>query len=174
MHLSGISKILGYGRQTSKQYLETLRHHTIITIADKRDKTVQKLYSILKRTDGFTDYHWRKAEFYRLTEIAESFFSPLPYKMILDYSTLQHIEKYQKELMKKHDDIEITFLSETEAIEEIKAKFVKQIKDGNDSLTISFVKLQMELYSDRGTDFTKSSEEIWEYLLLSKDKGDVS
>ena len=174
MHLSGISKILGYGRQKSKQYLETLRHYNIIAIADKRDKTVQKLYGILKKTDGFTDYHWRKAEFYRLTEIAESFFSPLPYKTILDYSTLQHIEKYRKELMKKHEDIEITLVSETEAIEEIKAKFVKQREAGNDNLTIAFVKRQMELYSDRGTDFTKSPEEVWDYLLSSKDKGVLS
>jgi len=30
---------------------------------------------------------------------------------------------------------------------------------------------QIELYSDRGTDFTKSPQEIWDYLLLSKDKG---
>ena len=155
LHLSGFSKILGIVKQTLRQNIAKLQETGIIAPASKKDQSIQTLYSILQ----ISNWHWRKAEIYALTDLGKAFFKSIPYEEILDSPTIENVEHYAQKLRRSHRQIQKKRKSDKKRIKLLFGWWKKQNRDleNPSPKDVNALELQLKKYNISAT-----AEEILE------------
>ena len=118
-YLQGFSKVFCENQSNIRARLQSLETLGIIeTVPEMEKKT--SLYS-QKKYFGLYDYHFDKAVFYRLTDLARSFFSGISYDLFLNKWIVDRISSYRLFLRQTHERIE----QERSTLEGFREQFYK-------------------------------------------------
>jgi len=157
-HVRGLVKLFHDDIRNVSKKLDVLQKYSIIERVNNKEKYENLLYAH-RKAFNIDDWHFKKAEWYKLTDTGNKFFSNLDFNLSLHPTIIEKVDNYKSILHKTHKQLEIEIEKEQKIIKEKEKKsqmkkyfrFIHKIKNSSFPENFYLVsKLKKEIFEEYG------------------------
>ena len=131
-HTKGLVKIFNENPNTCSYRLNKLTNYNIVEIVKDKKKYENVLYKH-RKAFRIDDWHFEKAEWYKLSDLAVAFYGKLDFTLSLNPIVINQIKHWKESLLKKTKEVEQDIKHRNKNLDDLLSKYrhVRERKDFN-------------------------------------------